>query len=630
MAVPHACGASSLAVPPNPDSRHRRNHVLACLAVLGLAAAYLRSIACEGWIPHDEGLLAHGAERVLAGELPHRDFDEVYTGGLEYLHAAAFALLGPRIGTLRLVLLGASLAFLAVLYGIAARFLRPLAAAAVVATAGIWSLPNYFAPLPSWYVLFLATLGLAASLAALERGRGRWWFLAGACAGLAFLVKSVGGVYTAAAGLATLAYAEEPRRAAEVAPERAPRGLRALVALALLGGTLLLVRRRLGPMEAFHFVLPVAALAGVLSWTEFRGGGPTLRTLATRALPWLAGLVLPIAAFLVPYAATGALDDFVRGVFVLPQRRLEHASHPFPPPWTLVTALPPALVLLLTRGTRARVAGGLLAFALGLLALWILLPGFERSYALFWCSVRPLVPLAALAGALALVRRRDALEPRSRAALFAVLASAVFASLNQFPYSSPLYFCYAAPLAAVAVAAVARRPQEGPGPRTLALVALLAVYALFGVRWLLPGAVRTLGLVFKPRPDLEELPLERAGLRVPGDHALIYPVLAAEAGARSAPGSAIYAAPDCPEVYFLCGRRNPTRTMYDLFDSDWDAPEARRRRILDTLEAERVQVVVLRQRGEFSGPIEGGLQDELVRRYPGSRDIGHFQVRWRP
>jgi hypothetical protein len=52
--------------------------------VLALSALLLAAHLRQGWIPHDEGTLGLSAERVLRGDLPHRDFDEVYTGGLSY------------------------------------------------------------------------------------------------------------------------------------------------------------------------------------------------------------------------------------------------------------------------------------------------------------------------------------------------------------------------------------------------------------------------------------------------------------------------------------------------------------------------------------------------------------------
>ncbi len=60
------------------------------LGVWLVCVVYFVFFVFRGWIPVDEGLLAQTAERVLAGELPHRDFDDCYTGGLAIFYAAAF------------------------------------------------------------------------------------------------------------------------------------------------------------------------------------------------------------------------------------------------------------------------------------------------------------------------------------------------------------------------------------------------------------------------------------------------------------------------------------------------------------------------------------------------------------
>jgi RNA polymerase sigma factor (sigma-70 family) len=86
-----------------------------------LSGAYALPFLDRGWIPHDEGLIAQSAERVLAGELPHRDFGDAYTGGLSFLHAAGFRLLGVRIVSLRVVLFLFFLMFVLALYAIASR-----------------------------------------------------------------------------------------------------------------------------------------------------------------------------------------------------------------------------------------------------------------------------------------------------------------------------------------------------------------------------------------------------------------------------------------------------------------------------------------------------------------------------
>jgi hypothetical protein len=72
--------------------------------VLLLSALYAGKGLKRGWFPWDEGILAQSAEAVLHGELPHRDYLEIYTGGLSYLNAAAFRLFGTNLASMRYML----------------------------------------------------------------------------------------------------------------------------------------------------------------------------------------------------------------------------------------------------------------------------------------------------------------------------------------------------------------------------------------------------------------------------------------------------------------------------------------------------------------------------------------------
>src|SRR5439155_19314010 len=112
------------------------------------SAVYVSNFIDRGWIAHDDGSLAQMAERVLNGELPHRDFDEIYTGGLSMLYAGAFKVLGVNLITIRIVLYVFFLAFVPAVYAIALRFATPIIAGAVTLVAVVWSVPNYFAGLP--------------------------------------------------------------------------------------------------------------------------------------------------------------------------------------------------------------------------------------------------------------------------------------------------------------------------------------------------------------------------------------------------------------------------------------------------------------------------------------------------
>lgn len=88
----------------------------------------------------------------------------------------------------------------------------------------------------------------------------------------------------------------------------------------------------------------------------------------------------------------------------------------------------------------------------------------------------------------------------------------------------------------------------------------------------------------------------------------------------------IFATPDCPEVYFLTGFKNPTRTTYDFFDD----PNGRVDRIVQALARTRVRVVVLNQRPQYSDPPPAELMEHLIREYPSMVPVGNFEVRWKP
>lgn len=64
---------------------------------VAIAFPILWAVVPYGMIAHDEGHYGQSAVRVLAGELPHRDFHETYSGGLSYWHALLFWLFGEQL-----------------------------------------------------------------------------------------------------------------------------------------------------------------------------------------------------------------------------------------------------------------------------------------------------------------------------------------------------------------------------------------------------------------------------------------------------------------------------------------------------------------------------------------------------
>src|SRR5262245_3739478 len=166
----------------------------------------------RGWWPNNAGAIGLSAERVLKGELPHRDFDEIYTGGVDYLHALAFKLLGTNFTSMRRVLFAVFLTWVPAVYYIATRFSGPVTAGMVSLLAIAWSLPIYSEPIASWYNLFFATHGVAALLRYLETDRRRWLFVAGVWGGLSCLAKIIGLCFLAATGLCFLFWEQSASR----------------------------------------------------------------------------------------------------------------------------------------------------------------------------------------------------------------------------------------------------------------------------------------------------------------------------------------------------------------------------------------------------------------------------------
>ena len=606
---------------------------LVLAGVLLVSAAYVWWHLGQGWMPFDDGTLAQSAERVMHGQLSHRDFDDVYTGGLAWLNAAAFRLLGTNLWSLRLVLFAVFLAWVPAVYYIASRFVRPLVAASVVLVAVTWSLPNYSAAMPSWYNLFLATFGVAALFRYLEAGHRRWLTAAGLAGGLSFLVKVIGLYYVAGVLLFLVFHTHERSRSTADAGAERGRGYAIVVSAALLlfvAALYAIVRRQLHASELVQFVLPGTLVAALLvrnEWTHPAGASRARFAMLARLLaPFLGGLLLPVVMFLVPYARSGALGAFVHGVFVLPMRRFSGASAPAPPLSTMLALIPFAILVAwgyrAAKGIRRRETV-LVGVAL---ALVVYVSGSnEATYRTVWNAVRNLLPVDTIAGVvlLAHVRTADARSPLLRERTMLLVAVTALCAMVQFPYSVANYFCYVAPLVALTMLALSSyaMPVTPTGTVPGLLVAFLAAFAVFRTNH---TPIQSLGVAYQPQWPLESLALERAGIDVPVVHAVAYEALIPMLRAH-ARGGYTWASPDTPEIYFLSGLRNPTRALFEMFNDSTSADG----RVLHALDAHGVTAIVLNSLPSFSPAITRGMSAQLASRYPHMQNIGPFQLRWR-
>jgi len=573
---------------------------------------------------------------VLMGELPHRDFDLGYTGGQSYLNAFAFWLLGTNLATLRIVLFIFFLAWVPAVYAIASRFVSPPGAGAATLLAVAWSVANYPAAVTSWYNLFFATFGTLAVLRYLETGTGRWLFLAGACGGASCLFK-IAGLYYVAAVFLFLLYREQGRESArQIGSTSAGRVyfifLNAVV-LFMVAALCAVVRGSLSSVAVVQFVLPGAGLGGLCLWREFAGGGASARqrfiALWRMLLPFGIGVLVPIAIFLVPYIRTGSLSDFFNGAFVQPlalAHRLAHRPPGFGPIRIIATLI---LVLLIFAAMYPRARTGWWARIPLLAAMGFVLMASAKhpgAYRFAWSPLTFLIPLGVLAGVLLLGNSRTAsdLSFLRQQQVMLLLCVTAMCSLVQLPLPAAVYFCYVAPLLVLTLVALFSTRQQ---TSHFLIGSLVIFYIAFAVFRFTPTILYDKGWSFRPDRQTQRLLLPRAGgLRVDPDDADEYEHLISLVQEHAGGSAFMYCAPDCPEVYFLSGLRNPTRTFFDYYGDSAHHTE----RVLNTLEAHQVKVVAIFSTPGFSGPMAADLQAALRQRFPASTRLCSFEVRWRP
>jgi 4-amino-4-deoxy-L-arabinose transferase-like glycosyltransferase len=149
--------------------------ILVFLFSLGYLCFFLRYSSLEP----DEGILLQGAQRILDGQIPYRDFFSFYTPGSFYLVAALFKFFGNSFFAVRfsLAITGAGCAVLT--YLLARRVCsrgHSLFAAALAVTAGV---AYRFLVLHNWYSTFLASLALYCAVRLLESREPVWAFATG-------------------------------------------------------------------------------------------------------------------------------------------------------------------------------------------------------------------------------------------------------------------------------------------------------------------------------------------------------------------------------------------------------------------------------------------------------------------
>lgn len=609
-------------------------HALVLGTVLGIAASYVGMRIGSGWVPADDGILGQSALRVMQGQLPHKDFAEIYTGGLSMVHALGFRVFGVSLMALRRCAFLFFLAWIPAVYYVAACFTRALPAGLITLLAVAWSYPNYPASMPSWYNLFFATFGAAALLRYVEVRRARWLLVAGVCGGASILMKIIGAYYIAG-GLLVLAFLEqsdEERReeSSDFVGDRKPataagsailyRVFSAGALLLFLATVLFVFRTRLGEGELYQFVLPPALVVAVILAGEgnVRGGasGERFSKLMRLVIPFSGGVLAPIILFLIPYARSGALGQFFSGVTssaiarsaglgVLRPVGMEKSVFGL----GLVAVVAAAMYWREFQGKLVGAAAGT-----GLLVMLAKARGSNEIVSGVWYSVATLTPLVVLAGAIVLWSAEKRGVSRLQKQRVMVLVSlAALCGLVQYPFAAPIYLLYALPLTLLAAVAIVSAAKRQPG--TYVCAAIAGFYLLFGVVMLVPDYVYELT---HKVGQMEELDLPRSGgLRIEyaRDFAGLVHLLQ-----QHSPNGLMFAGSDCPELYFLSGLRNVTR----------DDGAASAEEILQALGSDQLKLVVINEAPFFPGAkMSPEVRAEVAKKFPESQMVGFFHVYWR-
>ncbi len=503
------------------DARTRYREILAFVVVACFAAWILIAFHDRFWHPPDEGAYAHVADRLLAGEVLNRDIEDVHAGYVNFANAAAFALFGTKLVSLRYPL--AVLTFIQVCL----IFFLLLPRGALVAAAGASAMAaltfvQFLNPTAHWYALFLF-VAVIAVLTWMPR-ESRWRLAAvGLLVMTLFLFRQLSGVLVAIGVLTYLLCEAAPG----ACPARRARDLllgRAVLAVMGLGlAAYLLVKT--DPLTTAMFGL---GPLGIIVWAAMHGRLGN-REVAAMLLRMSAGGIVALAPLLTYHLVHGSvtnwLDDTVFSAFTL-------------------TGLP--------FFDHARFAG-LLLLAVASVVAPTDMAAFVNG--VFWLGLILLAPVLSYLTLRGLWR--GGRETGARPYLVPVLA--LFYGLVAVHFQIPIYLMYPA---AILLAGLLWIAPAGPGragvPVAGFAILLSAVGLYFHAGQPLDRGMS--GIVTGVRTPVSAAPgLARAGLRLDFGNAAIYRSLIDLIRREVPPGGSILALPFNPELYFLSRRRNPTR-----------------------------------------------------------------------
>lgn len=391
---------SSLRADSIPMDHRHATTLPGTLFLFFLALAYLR---LGLFIPlefSDEGMIVYGIWRVSAGELPYRDFHQIYGPSTFFLGGALFRVFGADLAVLRYLVLAVKAALCVLVY-LGARRLAERGASIVAYVVAVVLLgvswPIVTTPYPNFFATAFCLAGVLLFLRLERRARGGA-ALAGLCFGIAATFKQTTGAFAfLAIALALL----EDVRPAHKTPGRGLAILARASRWFVLVFSASLVVFYLFPRNPWwNFALlssPALFLVGWLAVREYRDPPDAAQQRAgfERLVELTVSFLLPLGGYAILYGSLGLGEEILHDVFFgLPAATSWMV--PFPPPdltfflWQLAIAGVVAAAFLARRSTaRESVRGAYVSLLVSLAAVVALLfhAWPERpEHAWFWMS----------------------------------------------------------------------------------------------------------------------------------------------------------------------------------------------------------------------------------------------------
>jgi hypothetical protein len=485
--------------------------VAALITVLLVSSIIMITYHNRFWAPADEGNYAHVAERLISGQVLHRDVQDVHAGYINFVNAAAFSLFGVRMVSMRYPLALLTVIQAGLMFLVLKRGGIPTALIGGLALTSL-SFVQFLNPTPNWYTLFL-TVAIVAWLAWNPVGLRRPHIVTGFLVGTAFLFRQLSGVFLAS-GILVFLLLEKPGTGASAVPRLA----RAMLAL-IAAGNAWYILRVTDPIGWILFgVWPLV----VVLWAWFRTSRSDREVLALLRDLSIGGFISgsPLLAY---HFVHGSLDDWFRDSF------------------GAATSLP-ALDFMKRPGY----------LMLGILS-W---RGFHSgeldrviNAGLYTC----LLLISAVLGVL-LFR---GLVRGSAASNHPLTLIATFYALVSLHYQVPIYLFYTVGLSLAAILLLTAESHAGTRWLTVAVSTMIAGAALY-YQAAMPLTRHLQGMVAGERRfPVTALSSSVAGLYVEDTEARLYQSLVRLIDRETEPGDTIFVFPTDAQLYFLSRRTNP-------------------------------------------------------------------------